>query len=140
MNQQELKKHIMTILDAHQVGTLATINDGKPYTRYMTFFNKAFTLYTPTSKSTHKVDHIEQNPNVHILLGYEGDGYNDSFVEIEAVAEIEEDQETKKSLWNEKLGHYLSGPDDPNYVVIRCKPNSIRYMNAGKETPLELDF
>jgi general stress protein 26 len=39
----------------------------------MTFFNEELTLFTPTSANG-KIDEIEKNPNVHILIGYENEG------------------------------------------------------------------
>ena len=74
------------------VGTMATVEGKKPHSRYMTFFNDNFILYTATSKKTHKVEELQQNPNTHILLGYEGQGLGDGFLEIEGTV-IEYDDE-----------------------------------------------
>ena len=54
----------------------------------MMFFHEDEVLYTAANKDTHKVDDIKQSPKVHVLLGYEGKGWNDSYVEIEAMAGI----------------------------------------------------
>src|SRR5690606_365395 len=83
MEQQELKDAALKIMEDSYVGVLATITGNKPHSRYMTFFHKGFTLYTATSKKTQKVDEIEQNPHAHVLLGYEGEGVGDTFLEIE---------------------------------------------------------
>ncbi|NGP46060.1 pyridoxamine 5'-phosphate oxidase family protein [Bacillaceae bacterium SIJ1] len=139
MKQNDLKAHIIKILDDHSVGTLATIKEGKPFTRYMTFFHKGMTLYTATSEKTHKVNHIAENPSVHILIGYDGEGANDSFLEIEAQASLEDDMDLKRSLWNDKMSDYLSGPDDPEFIVIRCEPEKVTLMNDGEETPVTLE-
>ena len=44
MNQQELKEAALKILDENYVGVLATINENKPHSRYMTCL-----LYTSPS-------------------------------------------------------------------------------------------
>lgn len=54
MNQNEIKEKVLEVLDHHKVGSLATVEQGKPHSRYMTFFHDGLTIYTPTSKDTHK--------------------------------------------------------------------------------------
>ena len=58
----------------------------------MTFFNDEFTLYTATSKQTQKVDELEANPHTHILIGYDGGGFGDEFLEIEGTVTISDDE------------------------------------------------
>ncbi|REJ06445.1 pyridoxamine 5'-phosphate oxidase family protein [Halobacillus trueperi] len=141
MNQEELKKKIHEVMDQHKVGTLATVKNNKPHSRYMTFWNDdEFTFYTPTNRETHKADEIEANPHVHILLGYEGEGYGDSYLEVEGQAKIREDQEIKDKLWNDHMDRWFDGKDDPEYVVLEIMPENIRYMNQGQETPERLDM
>ncbi|SFL80438.1 Pyridoxamine 5'-phosphate oxidase [Salibacterium qingdaonense] len=68
MEQNELKNKILHIIDEYKTGVLATVEKGRPHSRYMTFYHDDITLYTPTSKDTHKAEEIEENPHVHILL------------------------------------------------------------------------
>ncbi|KOO42857.1 pyridoxamine 5'-phosphate oxidase family protein [Priestia koreensis] len=140
MNQQELKTKIEQVMEENKIGTLATVVNDKPHTRYMTFFNDDFTLYTPTSDQTHKTDEIEKNPNVHILLGYNGEGYGDLYVEVEGTASVEESEDLKKKLWQDNFDEWFDGPNDPHYVVLKIKPSSIRLMNSKKEDPQTLEL
>ncbi len=141
MNQQALKEKIFDIMEKHQVGTLATVKDGKPYSRFMTFSNDdEFTFYTPTNKKTHKKEEIEANPNVYILIGYEGEGLDDAYLEVEGQAKIRDDQNIKEQLWNDRMKQWFSGKDDPEYIVLEIYPESIRLMNAGAQTPEELEL
>ena len=89
MDQQQLKNKVLDILDHHKVGSLATVESGKPHSRYMTFFHDGLTLYTPTSDETHKAEEIENNPNVHVLLGYNGEGFGDAYLEIDRYGKAE---------------------------------------------------
>ncbi|MDQ0246916.1 general stress protein 26 [Bacillus fengqiuensis] len=132
---EELKNKILTILSNHKIGTLATIQDNRPYARFMMFFHEDLVLYTATNKDTHKVDEIIQNPNVHILLGYEGKGWNDSYVEIEATAAISDNQELKNKYWNDCLTEWLRSPDDPDYILLQLTPESIRYYEKAGSKP-----
>ncbi|WP_226585333.1 pyridoxamine 5'-phosphate oxidase family protein [Halobacillus litoralis] len=141
MNQEELKKQIYKVMDQHKVGTLATVKDNKPHTRYMTFSNdEEFTFYTPTNRETHKAEEIESNPHVHVLLGYEGEGYGDTYLEVQGQAKIRDDQEIKDWLWNDHMDRWFKGKDDPEYIVLEIMPENIRLMNEGEETPETLDL
>ncbi|WP_100374226.1 pyridoxamine 5'-phosphate oxidase family protein [Bacillus sp. FJAT-45037] len=133
MNQEELKSKILEVLSNQKVGTLATVKDNKPHSRYMSFYNEDFTLFSPTDKDTHKAEEIEQNPHVHILLGYDGEGYGDQYVEIEGKALIRDSADLKKKIWNEQFERWFDGPEDPSYIVLEIKPTMIRLMNSGEE-------
>lgn len=138
MEQSQVKEKILKVLKEDFVGVLSTVENDKPYSRYMTFFNDEFTLYTATSADTEKVDEIEKNRNVHILLGYNGEGFGDSYVEISGTSEVSDSSELKKKVWNDHLKAWFDGPEDPSYVVLQINPSSIRLMNNNGEPPEEL--
>jgi general stress protein 26 len=140
VSQNEVKEQVLKVLDESKVGTLATVKDNKPYSRYMTYYHEDLVLYTPTSKKTEKTDEIEENPNVHILLGYEGEGYGDTFVEIEGKASIEQSEGYKKKIWNDHMKNWFDGPEDPNLVVLKIEPVGIRLMNNEEDSPQTLDL
>lgn len=140
MSQEELKQKVLNLLDEQKVGTLATVEQNQPHTRYMTFFNEGLTLYTPTSKETHKADEIEKNPNVHILIGYSGEGFGDTYAEIAGTATLTDDPELIDRLWSDEMEKWFKGKDDPNLVILKIDPTSIRYMNEGSRTPAELSL
>lgn len=140
MSQSEIKNKVLSIFDSHYVGTLSTVKDNKPHSRFMTFFNDELTLMTPTSKETHKVEDIEQNKNVHVLLGYDGEGWHDRFVEVQGQVTIDDSKETKEKLWGDELKRWFDSPEDPNYIVLKIKPDTIRLMNEGENTPETLEL
>ncbi|ESU32746.1 hypothetical protein G3A_09780 [Bacillus sp. 17376] len=139
MDSQKLKEKVTQVLGESKVGTLATVVGNKPHSRYMTFFNEDLTLYTPTSKETYKAEEIERNPNVHILLGYEGEGMGDAYIEVQGKASIREDQSIKEKFWNEKMQKWIESPQDPDYIILEIKPETIRLMNDnGKPETMNL--
>ncbi|KML09949.1 general stress protein [Bacillus safensis] len=140
MSQEELKQKVLNLLDEQKVGTLATVEQNQPHTRYMTFFHEGLTLYTPTSKETHKAEEIEKNPNVHILIGYSGEGFGDTYAEIAGTASLTDDPELIDRLWSDEMEKWFKGKDDPNLVILKIDPTSIRYMNEGSRTPAELSL
>jgi len=119
---------------------MATVQNNKPHSRYMTFYNEDFTLYTPTSKESHKVEDIEANPYTHILIGYEGDGFGDAFLEIEGKVSESTDVGMKEKIWNDQMKNWFKGPDDPNMVLLIVKPTSIRLMNKSGKPPETIEL
>ena len=141
MNQEELKQHIKEILKDHKVGTLATVKNNKPHSRFMTFWNdENLTLFTPTSNETYKAGEIEENPFVHIIIGYEGNGPGDSFLEIQGQAQIRSDEQIRDWIWNDEMERWFSSKDDEELIVLEIFPETIRLMNDSKETPEQLDM
>ncbi|MGE7903943.1 pyridoxamine 5'-phosphate oxidase family protein [Peribacillus sp. NPDC094092] len=140
MSQNQLKEKVLNIIRDHKIGVLSTVENNKPHSRYMTFFNDELTLYTPTSGKTEKIDEIEKNPNVHILIGYDNEGLGDSYLEISGTSKINDSQELKDELWNESFEDWFEGPKDPNYLILQIKPESIRLMNNNGEPPQELSL
>ena len=128
------------ILEDNMIGTMATIEGDKPHSRYMTFFNDNFTLYTVTSKHTHKVEELSKNPYTHILIGYDGKGLGDEFLEIEGKVEISSDESMREKVWNRALKGWFTGPDDPKMVVLKVTPNQIKLMNTKGEDPVMVNF
>jgi general stress protein 26 len=140
MSQNQIKEKVLNIIRDHKIGVLSSVENNKPHSRYMTFFNDELTLYTPTSGKTEKIDEIEKNPNVHILIGYDNEGLGDSYLEISGISKINDSQELKDKLWNESFEEWFEGPKDPNYIILQIKPESIRLMNNNGEPPQELSL
>lgn len=130
MDKHQIKEEILRILSEHKVGTLSTMKGDQPFARYMIFRNEEFTLYTISSKVTEKVQDILTNDKVHILLGFEGGGgYGKPYIDMTAQATIHDDKELKDRFWHDNFRKYLTGSDDPNYIVIRCEPKTIRLIS-----------
>ncbi|MGD6896141.1 pyridoxamine 5'-phosphate oxidase family protein [Bacillus infantis] len=130
MTNNDVKEKVLKILEDNKIGTLATVKSNKPHTRYMTFFNDELKLYTATSKETDKTEEIEENPNVHILIGYDGEGLGDAYLEIEGRASVNASEELKEKIWNDHLKPWFDGPNDPNYIVLEIQPTDVRVMNS----------
>lgn len=134
------KELALKILNDSMIGTMATIKQNKPHSRYMTFFNEDFILYTATSKKTHKVEEVQQNPNTHILIGYEGKGFGDAFLEIEGTVEESDGETFKEKVWNKALKGWFTGPEDPDLIILKVTPTRIRVMNTKGDEPKIVEF
>ncbi|GLO67833.1 general stress protein [Oceanobacillus sp. E9] len=138
MSQESIRKKVDQILSESPIGTMATVKNDKPHSRYMLYFHRELILYTATDKETDKVEEIELNPWTHILIGYEGEGFGDEYVEYQGKVSIESSLELKKELWNEDMKKYFSGPEDSSYTLLKVEPTAIRVMNKKGESPKEL--
>ncbi len=136
----DVKKQILHILNESSVGVMATVHGNKPRTRYMTFFNDDLTLYTVTGKDTHKTEDLDQNPYTHVLLGYEGEGFGDIYVEIEGKIVESDEKSIKEKVWNPHLEPWFTGPEDPNLLVLQIIPQQIRLMNKKGQPPQTLEL
>ena len=105
MSDQDLKNKVLEIISDHRTGVLSSVENNKPHSRYMTFYNEDLTLFTPTKLDTEKVEEIEKNPSVSVLLGYEKKGQNDSYVEIFGTSTINDSQDLKSQFWDESLNN-----------------------------------
>ncbi|KFN07174.1 general stress protein 26 [Priestia megaterium] len=50
MSNNDVKNQILSVLDDYTIGTLATIQDGNPYSRFMMFFMKILCSTPPPIK------------------------------------------------------------------------------------------
>ncbi len=98
LNKQQVTKAIEKVLNSSKIGVLSTAHHNKPNSRYMVFYNDDLNLYTKTNINSLKVEEIENNPDAHILLGY-NETTNNSFVEIDATIEVVKNQKVIDWLW-----------------------------------------
>ncbi|HDR7715882.1 pyridoxamine 5'-phosphate oxidase family protein [Bacillus albus] len=132
-----LKEKIETIICGQRTGVLSTVRENKPHSAFMMFFHEDFVLYVATDRKSKKITDIENNPNVHVLLGREGKKLDEDYIELEGLASIEEDSTLKNKLWNNSLKRWLLGPEDPNYVLIKINPDTIYYIDGAGTTEPE---
>lgn len=131
-NDNNQIQEVINIIDSDHVGVLSTMQGNKPHARYMMFFHDELQLYTATNKQTHKVEEIEKNPNVHVLLGFDQKG--DKYIELQGKASIVDDQKLKEKYWNDQLTPWLNGPDDPEYCLLKINPDHIELIDGNNET------
>lgn len=128
LNNEDVLERVTEILNQSRVGVMSTVNDNKPNTRYMIFYNDGLTLYTKTSDNTQKFDEIESNPNTHIMIGF-NEGKHQAYLEISGTVETVTDQKTIDWLWSSQDKTYFDDKDDPDLVVLKVIPENIRMLN-----------
>jgi len=136
MEKEILKGKILDIIKNYPVGSVATIKDEKPWVRYMAMQPEDdLTLYSTSFAVSRKIKQINNNNNINIAFGADPKNWELPYVNVEGSAEILTDLETKQKCWHEMLSQFFSGPDDPDYVVIKVTPRAIEYMPAGVHEP-----
>ncbi|ATP41085.1 general stress protein [Solibacillus sp. R5-41] len=133
-----VRDEILEVLNREKIGTMATVRNGKPYSRYMTFQHEDFVLYTVTSKHSEKVEELQKNPYTHILYGYENNGFGDAYVEIEGKVTEFEDESIKNKLAELFSGIFIGTKDE--MLTLKIEPIRMRLMNKKGEPPKELEF
>ncbi|AZU61641.1 pyridoxamine 5'-phosphate oxidase family protein [Neobacillus mesonae] len=137
---EELKDKVLKIISNHRTGILSSVENNKPHSRFMIFYNDDLTLFTPTKLDTEKINEIKKNSAVSVLLGYEMNGQNDAYVEIAGTSNINDSQTLKNKYWEGTFRKWFEGPDDPNYVFLEIQPETVRILNLNGETAQELNI
>ena len=136
MDKQELKNKIIEVIESSKLGSLATIKDGKPWVRYMVInHGENLDCYTTSFMGSRKIEQIKKDNNIHIAIGGNPDDFKKSYINIQAKAQIVDDLETKTKFWSDELKQFFTGPDDPNYVIIKMSPEVIEYTAGGSHQP-----
>ncbi|MCL6460194.1 MAG: pyridoxamine 5'-phosphate oxidase family protein [Gorillibacterium sp.] len=134
MDRNELEKAIIDTLDDNEFGSFGTIEgEKKPKVRYMAVYHEGLNIHLATDRKTHKVEELEANPYVCLLLGFEAGGSKD-LLEIEATAVVTKDETLREKVWNKQLKKWFDGPDDPNYVILDLAPTRIEYRSRHGKT------
>ena len=69
MSTEELKKKIYTVIETSPLGSFATINEGKPWVRYVMIRVIEGNLYFTAFRHSRKVAQLQADPHCHTILG-----------------------------------------------------------------------
>lgn len=131
------------MIDEMEIALLTTRRpDGRLVTRPMATQDRGPTadLWFVTDIDTHKVDEVENDPNVSV--GYYNSGSRE-WVSVSGKARISQDREKIRELWapdwkiwfENEGGERDGGPDDPRLALIFVDAESVTYMKAEHSRP-----
>ena len=138
MEQSKIIERIEEILDESKIGVLSTAKDNMPNARYMWFYNDGLTLYAKTNDQSPKYDELRENPQAHVILGFD-DTKNNAFVEISGTVERINGQKTIDWMWEKQDKSFFDSKENPHLKVLKITPEHIKIMNddaEGKELSL----
>ncbi|CAM3413654.1 MULTISPECIES: pyridoxamine 5'-phosphate oxidase family protein [Paenibacillus] len=125
---QEAVETVKDIIKDVETAMLSTISEGGINSRPMQTQDIEFDgdLWFLTKKDTSKYKEILENPNVNVA--YVGKSY----VSIRGTAEIVDDLNRKKELWNKMYEKFLDTTyDDPNIILIKIRTETAEYWETG---------
>lgn len=130
-----LKEKIMAVIGGMHVGAVATIAGDKPAVRFMALQGSPdMVLAAGTMKSTRKVGELRACPDAAISI-WSGVEFSDPYVGIQATAEVHEDRETKERYWNPMFEEYFGSIDNPDFVLLLFRAETIEYYTPPVVEP-----
>ncbi|MFX1463671.1 MAG: pyridoxamine 5'-phosphate oxidase family protein [Promethearchaeota archaeon] len=142
MELEEAKKLSLDLMETSKAAYLTTIDsEGYPITRAMFnlrnkekfpeffgFFNgldNEFEIYISTNTASSKTGHIKKNPKICVYYCNPEDFKG---VMFGGEVEIIDDMNIKKKLWLDWwTRYYPEGLEDPDYTLLRLKPNVAQF-------------
>ena len=139
---------ILKLMDESAVVYLATVNGATPRIRALVNLRRrdqfpgpsefcrsqGGTVYLSTSGASSKVREIRANPAVSV---YYCDPGSVQGISLWGRMEVLSEPELKRALWSDAWRIYWNGPDDPDYVVLRMKPEGAAGWRGTK--PFEIE-
>ena len=127
MSEQELKAQAKKVIGKIKFPSFTSIDEnGFPQSRPMMVISVEddFTVHYITSRNSSKCGHIAANPKVSSLWVNIVDPMKDwQSVLIKGTASITDEKALRDKFWMEELRFaFPEGADDPNYVIVICKP------------------
>ncbi|HBV62437.1 MAG TPA: pyridoxamine 5-phosphate oxidase [Rhodopirellula sp.] len=123
----ELKDLALAVLQNDRFPYLASMDGDQARVRPVSpVRTEGFTVYIANLRAYHKTQEIAANPKVELCYLDK----NHHQVRITGVACVEQDRNLLQQIWNENtlLRNYLGSIDNPNLIVYRVDPQSVRYM------------
>ena len=115
------------VIAADRFPCLASIDGDRPRLRPVSpVRTDGFTVYVANLRSYAKTAQIESNANVELC--YVDDEHDQ--VRIAVQAEVGTEQDVLEEIWNDNplLRQYLGSIDNPELIIYRVVPESVRYM------------
>jgi general stress protein 26 len=123
----ELPALARAVIQNDRFPVLATIDGDQPRVRPVSpVRTDGFVIYVANMRFYAKTAQIAANPKVELC--YMDDHHNQ--VRITGVAEILTDRTLLEEIWNANplMRQYLGSIDNPQLIVYRITPNTVRYM------------
>ena len=134
----DLKQTILDKMEGMNLWSLATVTEeGKPWVRYVspTIIDPDVTIWVATFASSRKVAQIKNNPEVHLTMGMYEVAMEGSYLQVQSRAEVIVDVEEKKRHYGEHLAGFFSGPEDPNFVLLKLSAYRVEYNDMKSMEP-----
>lgn len=140
MNEQDAKVRAKEIIGKSPFTSFATVDEaGCPQIRAMmpAGVDDDLTVYYITARPTAKCRQIAANPKVSSLWTEVVEPMSNwRSVLIKGEAAVSDDRALKERFWMEEVRAFFpGGVDDPNYVIVACKPTEMILADNASMMP-----
>ena len=132
-NRERIQQEVWQHLKASQCGYLATTEDVQPRVRPVTLHNVDEKFWVATGTRSQKARQIRRNPNVEICIPLGEENCN-GYIRVAGIALV-----VHEEVWRRKIGEMFgyfgkawTGPDDPDYTLLRIRRVEIEYRRPGE--------
>jgi len=141
VTDQEAKTLAREVIDKCMFPAFATVDEnGCPQIRAMmpVAVEDDFTVYYVTGRPTAKCSQIAANPSCSTLWTDVVDPMADwRSVLVKGRAVVSDDKALRDRFWTEELRDFFpGGADDPNFVIIVCRPTEMIVADSAMVSPL----
>ena len=137
MSDEQLLAIAREMASAGRPFVLATVDEADvPQVRWMgaCALEEPLTFWMAAGATSPKMDQIRGNPAAQVMFNDESFG---RVCTITGVCEVVDDMDRKRRLWETMpaLAHYLSGPDDPKFGLLKfvARRVAVLDMKQGME-------
>lgn len=126
---------VRQFMEQSQTCVLSTVNGGKPQSAIVGFsIDDNFDILIATKSTTRKASNIAINPNVSIVVGFEGN----KTVQLEGMAKSvnAEDLSDRLDYHFERVPGARKFADERGQTYFIIKPNWLRYTDYAAENPI----
>ena len=130
---EEMKQEVWGHFRPSQEVFLATAEVGQPRVRPVTLIDYDEKFWIATGTRSQKARQIRQNPNVEFCLPVV-DGDLRGYIRVAGVADRVRDPDIRRSIGERfaLFDQYWSGPDDPDYTLLRITRVEVEYLPPGE--------
>jgi general stress protein 26 len=131
-----IREEVWGALSGTQSVYLATAEADQPRVRPVTLLNIDRKLWIATGQRSAKVRQIRRNPNVEFCLPL-SDERGNGYLRVAGLASVVTDPETRETIGGKIpfLDEYWSGPDDPDFCLLRITRVEVEYLRPGEMDP-----
>jgi general stress protein 26 len=138
--QEQAEERFWQILDQAEVALFITNGPGGfPHSRPMTLlaYEEDGILWFATSRSSRKVKEIKRDSKVTVcFVALEEGAHAQAF----GRAELLDDPELKRELWEDEWLEYWDGPEDPDLVLLAVYVERAEYYLIDEDELWVIDF
>ncbi|MEN6342683.1 MAG: pyridoxamine 5'-phosphate oxidase family protein [Methanospirillum sp.] len=126
----ELQEKILDVIRGTHVAALATVGErGAPVVRHMMLTGlDDLKLVGGARADSDTAAQLRRTPYASIAIWSEKE-FTDPYVQMQVLGGVHEDRETKLAYWDPIWAQYFGSVENPEFVVLLFRPESIEYYD-----------